>query len=51
VAPEDTPVNHEYTVTYTVDGDTGVQSIDPGPVEYLVAGDYDFTYDSETGTR
>jgi hypothetical protein len=51
VAPEDTPLNYKYTVTYTVQGDTGVKSLDPGPVEYLVPGNFDFTYDTESTTR
>jgi hypothetical protein len=51
VAPENHPSDYSYTVTYTVQGDTGTKSIDPGPVEYLVLGDLEFTYDQETGTR
>lgn len=41
----DNPVPHDYTVTYIVDGDAGVKNIEPGPIEYLVTGDFDFVKD------
>lgn len=40
-----TPGNHDYKVTYTVYGDTGVKNIEPGDIEYLVTGNLDFVYD------
>lgn len=43
--PEDHPTLHDYAVTYVVNGDSGVKNIDPGPIEYLVLGNLDFTYD------
>ena len=46
-ASED-PSSREYTVTYTVYSDSGVQNIEPGPTEYLVLGDLEFAYDEDT---
>lgn len=46
--PEDSPLLHDYTVTYVVQGDTGTRNIDPGPIEYLVLGELNFTYDEVT---
>lgn len=48
MAKEDTPLNHQYTVTYQVQGDTGVKNIEPGPTEYLVIGEVDLTFDEDT---
>lgn len=42
-----TPSSGAVTVTYIVNGDTGTKSIEPGPVEYLVLGDMDFTFDED----
>ena len=44
----DSPKQHDYTVTYVVNGDTGVKNIEPGPIEYLVIGDLNFVYDERT---
>lgn len=41
----DTPVLHDYKVTYTVSGDTGVKNLSPGPISYLVLGEMNFEYD------
>lgn len=46
--PEDSPLLHDYTVTYVVGADTGTKNIEPGPIEYLVLGDLNFTYDEVT---
>jgi len=46
--PEDTPLRHNYTVTYIVSGDIGVKNIAPGPISYLVLGDLNFSYDEAT---
>lgn len=46
--PEDSPLYHDYTATYVVHGDTGTSNIEPGPIEYLVIGDLDFTFDEAT---
>lgn len=43
--PEDTPLGHDYKVTYTVSGDDGVKDLSPGPISYLVLGNLDFQYD------
>lgn len=45
VAGSDTPLAHDYAVTYVVSGDTGVKNIESGPVEYLVLGNLNFVYD------
>ena len=47
MASGETPAQHDYTVTYLVLGDTGVKNIEPGPTEYLVPGDWQFTYDED----
>jgi hypothetical protein len=44
----ETPQDASYTATYFVAGDNGVKSIEPGPVEYIVLGTLDFTYDEDT---
>lgn len=44
---DDSMIDHDYTITYIVEADTGVKNIDPGDAEYLVAGEYDFTYDED----
>jgi len=42
-----TPSSSALTVTYIADGDTGTKNIEPGPTEYLVLGDMDFTFDED----
>jgi hypothetical protein len=42
-----TPSNGTVTVTYFAAGDSGAKNIEPGPTEYLVLGDLDFTYDED----
>lgn len=44
------PSDGKVTVTYIVSDDTGVKNIEPGPAEYLVLGNLDFTFDSDTDT-
>jgi uncharacterized phage protein gp47/JayE len=45
---DDTPLDHQYTVTYQVQGDAGVKNIEPGPTEYLEIGEIDLTFDEDT---
>jgi uncharacterized phage protein gp47/JayE len=45
--PSDSPVNHNYAVTYIVGADSGAKDINPGDAEYLVVGNFLFTYDQE----
>jgi hypothetical protein len=47
----ETPEEFDYTVTYVVGGDTGVKNIDPGPIEYLVMGNVELTYDEDRSRR
>jgi len=47
LAPGDVPANYDYTVTYIVEGETGVKNIEVGPVEYLEEGTFNFTYDQD----
>lgn len=42
-----TPRSADYFVTYVVSGDTGVNNIEVGPLEYLQLGDLNFTWDEE----
>lgn len=50
--PSDSPINHEYAVTYTVGEDTGAKNIDPGAAEYIAVPtdttDWLFTYDEDS---
>ena len=46
-----TPKDGDYRVTYVVYSDTGIKNIVPGPVEYLVLGDLEFTKDIDTDFR
>ena len=41
------PEDADYEVSYVVYGDTGVQNIEPGPVEYLQLGNLNFVYDED----
>ena len=43
----DSPINHEYAVTYIVGEDSGAKDIDPGDAEYMAVGDFLFTYDQD----
>jgi hypothetical protein len=43
-----TPSSGAVTVTYVASGDTGVKNIEPSPSEYLVLGDLDFTFDTDS---
>jgi hypothetical protein len=45
--PGDTPISHEYTVTYVVGTDTGAKNIDPGDAGYVTTGTMVFTYDQD----
>lgn len=47
----DSPLNHQYSVTYFVGQDLGVRFIDPGPAESLSLGNVDFTFDEERERR
>jgi len=42
-----TPEAFDYTTTYVVYGDEGVQNIEPGLTEFLELGDLDFSYDED----
>jgi len=42
-----TPTGSFVEVDYVVYGDDGVKNIEPGPVEYLVLGNLEFSYDEE----
>lgn len=42
-----TPSDGILKVTYTAQDDKGVKNIEPGPTEYLVMGDLEFTYDED----
>ena len=44
---DQTPSDGDYRVTYVVYSDTGVKNIEPGPVEYLVLGDLEFSWDTD----
>ena len=46
--PLDDPGEHDYAVTYVVNGDAGVKNIEPGPIEYLTIGNLNFVYDEAT---
>lgn len=46
-ATGDSPVNHEYDVTYIVGVDAGAKDIDPGAAEHITVGSFLFTYDEE----
>jgi uncharacterized phage protein gp47/JayE len=48
VLPSDSPVNHDYTVTYIVGADSGAKDIDPGAAEYMTVGAMTFTYDEDS---
>lgn len=43
----DSPVNHQYAITYLVGLDSGAKDVDPGAAEHLVIGDLLFTYDQD----
>lgn len=43
----DSPVNHQYAVTYIVAADTGAKNIDPGDAQYVTVGDLFFTKDED----
>jgi len=47
----DSPLNHQYSVTYFVGQDLGVRFLDPGPAESLSLGNVDFTFDEERERR
>ena len=47
LAKGQTPVEFDYTTTYVVYGDEGVQNIEPGLTEFLELGDLDFSYDED----
>ena len=42
------PTTGTWKVDYVVHGDTGVNDIVPGPIEWLILGDLEFTYDEAT---
>lgn len=47
---DDSPVNHEYFVTYFVaEENEGVRDIEPGPVEQLIVGELTFTFEEDRG--
>jgi len=50
--PSDSPVEHEYAVTYIVGEDSGAKNIDPGAAEYITTptniNDWLFTYDEDS---
>jgi hypothetical protein len=48
VAVGDSPVNHEYSVTYIVGNDTGSKNIDPGGAEFCQVGTLTLTYDEDS---
>ena len=41
------PTEHTYAATYSVGADTGAKDIDPGKAEYIVTGNFSFTYDED----
>ena len=47
----DTPKDFSYLVTYIVASDTGVKSIEPGPVEYLIIGNIELAFDEDYDYR
>ena len=48
ITGEDTPQDHDYTVTYMVSGDSGVKNLNPGPIAHLELGNLNFTYDEDS---
>jgi len=44
----DSPVNHDYSVTYIVGNDTGSKNIDPGGAEFCQVGTLTLTYDEDS---
>lgn len=44
----DSPTNHEYSVTYVVADETAAKNVDPGDAEYITTGDFLFTYDEDS---
>lgn len=47
---DDSPVNHEYFITYFVaEENEGVRDIEPGPVEQLIVGELTFTFEEDRG--
>lgn len=42
--PPDYPSNHKFSVTYTVDGETGVKDVDTSQIEYLTTGTLTLTF-------
>lgn len=47
LATNDSPVNHDYSVTYFVDADTGVKQIEAFQFESLSLGDLTLTFDED----
>ena len=50
-ANADTPKDFAYTVDYVVGTDSGVKAIEPGPVEYLIIGNVELTFDEDYDYR
>jgi len=44
---DDSPVNHEYAITYIVTTEERVYNIEPGAAEFLTLGDLTLTFDED----
>jgi len=45
--PQKLPTSYDYTVTYVVGADSGTKNVEPGEVEFVEVGNFDFTYDED----
>ena len=50
-AATDSPLDHNYTVTYFVNGDTGSKDIEATNFDYIAVGTFNLTYDTDRQTN
>ena len=51
VAATDTPLNHDYAITYYVSDDTGAKDIEASNFDYVAVGAFNLTYDYDRQTN